>query len=144
MWSLRVQIAPVLGLGYSAGVSDFDLRRAFSSLILIKVQVCRPCFKHAARQNRTRQYFMTTWIVKFATDDPDRALANLEDQRSKGYAPWIEDGNGAAVDEQSLKMNGRVKTKLIHTERLMGPLFVGTSIFAGLVVLYLVGMWIDH
>jgi hypothetical protein len=87
---------------------------------------------------------MTTWIIKFATDDPDRALANVEDQRSKGYTPWIEDGNGAAVDEQSLKMNGREATKQTPPEWWMGPLFVGASIFAGLVVLYLVGLWVDH
>jgi hypothetical protein len=85
-----------------------------------------------------------TWIVKFATDDPKRALANFEDQRSKGYAPWIEDGNGAAVDEQSLKMNGRAATEQTLTERWGGPLFIGASIFAGLVILYLVGLWIDH
>jgi len=87
---------------------------------------------------------MTTWIIKFATDDPDRALANFEHQRSKGYTPWIEDGNGAAVDEQSLKMNGRAETKRTLTERLSGLLFVGAYIFAGLVVLYLVGLWVDH
>ena len=65
---------------------------------------------------------MTTWIIKFATDDPARALANVEDQRSKGYTPWIEDENGAAVDEQSLKMNGRVETKSTLFERLTGLL----------------------
>jgi len=47
---------------------------------------------------------MTTWIIKSETDDSDRALANVEDQRSTRYTAWIEDENGTAVDEQSLKM----------------------------------------
>jgi hypothetical protein len=87
---------------------------------------------------------MTTWIIKSETDDPDRALANVVDQRSKGYTAWIEDEHGKAVDEQSLKMNGSVPTELTLAERLMGPLFIGASIFAGLFVLYLVGLWVDH
>ena len=49
-----------------------------------------------------------------------------------------------AVDEQSLKMNGRVATKRTVRERLMGPLFVGASVVAGIVVLYLVGLWVDE
>jgi hypothetical protein len=86
---------------------------------------------------------MTTWIIKSATDDPDRALEVVQDQRIKGYTAWIEDEKGAAVDEQSLKMNGRVATKRTLPERLMGPLFVVASVFAGIVVLYLVGLWVD-
>ena len=87
---------------------------------------------------------MTTWIIKFATDDPKRALANFEDQRGKGYTPWIEDESGAAIDEQSLKINGRVATTQTLTERLMGPLFVVGSIVAGLFVVYLIGLWVDR
>ena len=87
---------------------------------------------------------MTTWIIKFAADDPDRALANVKDQRSKGYTPWIEDGNGAPVDEQSLKTNGRVKTKRTLPERLTGLLVVMASVFGGLLVVYLIGLWIDQ
>jgi hypothetical protein len=90
-----------------------------------------------------RQFPMTTWIIKFATDDPARALANVEDQRSKGYTPWIEDGNGAAVDEQSLRMNGR-ETKRTLGERLTGVLVVMAGVFAGLFVVYLIGLWVDH
>jgi hypothetical protein len=85
-----------------------------------------------------------TWIIKFATDDPERALANLEDQRTKGYMPWIEDGNGATVDEQSLKMNGRVETKRTLPQRLTGLFVVLASVFAGLFVVYLIGLWIDQ
>jgi hypothetical protein len=87
---------------------------------------------------------MTTWIIKSATDDPDRALEVVQDQRIKGYTVWIEDENGAAIDEQSLKMNGRVATKRTLPERLMGPLFVVASVVAGIVVLYLVGLWVDE
>jgi hypothetical protein len=87
---------------------------------------------------------MTTWIIKSETDDPERALEIVQDQRNKGYNAWIDDENGAAVDEQSLKMNGRVATKRTLPERLMGPLFVVASVVAGIVILYLVGLWIDH
>jgi hypothetical protein len=86
---------------------------------------------------------MSAWIIKTETYDPERALEIVEDQRNKGYNAWIEDENGMAVDEQSLKMNGRVATKRTLPERLMGPLVVVASVFAGLVVLYLVGLWVD-
>jgi hypothetical protein len=82
---------------------------------------------------------MVTWIIRSETDDPDRALANVEDQRSKGYTAWIEDENGTAIDEQSLKMNRRVAINRTLAERLAGPLVVVASVVAGVVVLYLVG-----
>jgi len=75
---------------------------------------------------------MTTWIIKSETegpDDPDRALANISDRRSKGYTAWIEDKNGTI--ERTL------------LERLMGPLIVVASAVAGLLVLYLLDLWID-
>ena len=86
---------------------------------------------------------MTTWIIKSETDDPDRALANVEDQRSKGFTAWIDDENGTAIDEQELKMNGGVAIKRTLPERLTGPLVVVASVVAGIVVLYLVGLWVD-
>jgi hypothetical protein len=89
-----------------------------------------------------RHYPMTTWIIKSETDDPDRALANVEDQRTKGYTAWIEDENGTAVDEQALKMNGRVPIKRTLPER-MGPLVVVASVVAGIVFLYFLGLWVD-
>ena len=46
---------------------------------------------------------MDTWIIKSQTDDPQRALEIVEDQRSRGYNAWIEDESGKAVDEESLK-----------------------------------------
>jgi hypothetical protein len=84
------------------------------------------------------------WIIKSETYDPDVALEIVADQRNKGYNAWIEDENGAAVDEQSLKMNGRVETERGLPERLRGPAVVVASIFAGFFVLYLVGLWVDH
>ena len=86
---------------------------------------------------------MTTWIIKSETDDPDRALANVEDQRGKGFTAWIEDENGTAVDEKTLKTNERVAVKRTIPERLTGPLVVVASAVAGIVVLYLVGLWVD-
>ena len=86
---------------------------------------------------------MSAWIIKTETYDPGRALEIVEDQRNRGYDAWIEDEKGMPVDEQSLKMNGRVATKRTLPERLMGPLVVGAGVFVGLVVLYLVGLWVD-
>jgi hypothetical protein len=86
---------------------------------------------------------MTTWIIKSETDDPDRALANVKDQRSKGYTAWIEDHNGLAVDEELLRTNGRVANKRTLTETLTGPLVLVATVVAGIVVLYLIGLWVD-
>jgi hypothetical protein len=86
---------------------------------------------------------MTTWIMKSETDDPDRALANVEDQRSKGYTAWIEDEYGKAVDEELLRTNKAVPTEPSIRERLAGPLVIGASVVAGIVVLYLIGLWVD-
>ena len=88
---------------------------------------------------------MDAWIIKTETYDPDLALEIVKDQRTKGYNAWIEDESGAAVDEQSLKTNGRVATKPgLFPEWLGGPLFISGYIAAGLVILYLVGLLIDQ
>ncbi len=87
---------------------------------------------------------MSAWIIKTETDNPERALEIAEDQRNKGYNAWIEDENGAAVDEQSLKVNGRAATKRTLPERLIGPLLVVASVVVGIVILYLVGLWVDQ
>ena len=79
---------------------------------------------------------------KSETDDPERALANVEDQRSKGFTAWIEDENGAAIDEQELK-TGHVVIKRTLAGRLTGPLVVVASVVAGIVVLYLIGLWVE-
>jgi hypothetical protein len=87
---------------------------------------------------------MTTRIIKSETDDPDRALAHVEDQRSKEYTAWIEDEHGKAVDEELLRTNKAVPTKPTLPERAKGLLvFVGAAV-AALGTLYLVGWWVDH
>jgi hypothetical protein len=69
---------------------------------------------------------MTTWIIKSETDDADRALANVVDQRSKGYTAWIEDEHGKAVDEELLKMNKAVPTlRSREVERIISCLCSG-------------------
>jgi len=87
---------------------------------------------------------MPAWIIQTETYDPDRALWIVEDQRNKGFDAWIEDENGAAVDEQSLKRDGRVATKRTLLDYLMGPIFVAAWVVAGLFVVYLIGLWIDQ
>jgi hypothetical protein len=87
---------------------------------------------------------MPAWIIKTETYDPDRALWIVEDQRSKGFDAWIEDENGTAVDEQSLKKDGRVATKRTLLDRLMGPLFIAAWVVAGFLVVYLIGLLIDR
>jgi hypothetical protein len=102
---------------------------------------------------------MATWTIKSQTNKPDLALKIVEDQRNKGYKAWIEDENGAAVDEQSLKTTKRVATERTVPEwraallewrvallewRAAPLLFVFASVAAGFVFLYLVGLWVDH
>jgi hypothetical protein len=81
---------------------------------------------------------MPAWIIKSETDDRDRALEIVEDQRNKGVNAWIEDENGAAVDEQSLKMNGRVATRHTLLDRVIYPLLIAAWIVG------LIGSWIDQ
>ena len=87
---------------------------------------------------------MTTWIIKSETDDPDRALANVEDQRSKGYTAWVEDEHGKAVDEELLRTNKAVPTRPTARERLQGLLVLLASAVVALGALYLLGLWVDH
>ena len=102
---------------------------------------------------------MATWTIKSQTNKPDLALKIVEDQRNKGYKAWIEDENGAAVDEQSLKTTKRVATertvpewraallewRVVLLEWRAAPLlFVFASVAAGFVFLYLVGLWVDR
>ena len=63
---------------------------------------------------------MTPWIVKSVTDDPDRALEIVADQRTKGYTAWIEDEHGKAVDEELLGKNEAVPSKPSLRERWQG------------------------
>ena len=65
---------------------------------------------------------MDTWIIKSQTDDPQRALEIVEDQRSRGYNAWIEDESGKAVDEESLKNENVKPIKPTLREKGMGCL----------------------
>ena len=87
---------------------------------------------------------MNAWIIKTETYDSEQALQIVEDQRTKGYSAWIEDETGAAVDEQSLKMNGRLATKRTLSDRLMGPFLGLASFVGGIFVLYLLGLWVGR
>jgi hypothetical protein len=60
---------------------------------------------------------MGAWIIKSETYNPDLALEIVEDHRNKGCNAWIENENGAAVDEQSLKIIGREATESVIDER---------------------------
>ena len=87
---------------------------------------------------------MTNWIIKSETDDRERALEIVADQRSKGYTVWIEDEHGKAVDEESLRKNQAVPSKPTVRERWQGLLVVLGSAMAALVILYAIGLWVDH
>ena len=87
---------------------------------------------------------MTTWIIKSETDDPERALEIVADQRTKGYTAWIEDEHGKAVDEESLKKNEAVPSKPSVRQSWQGLLVVFGSAMAALVILYAIGSWVDH
>jgi hypothetical protein len=87
---------------------------------------------------------MTPWIVKSVTDDPDRALEIVADQRTKGYTAWIEDEHGKAVDEESLGKNEAVPSKPSLRERWQGLMVVFGSAIAALGILYAIGSWVDH
>ena len=87
---------------------------------------------------------MTIWIIKTETDDPDRAIEIVEDLRNRDINAWIEDEHGKEVDAQSLGINGRMAVKRPLLDWLGGPLFIGAFVVAGVFVLYLIGLWVDH
>ena len=66
---------------------------------------------------------MVTWIVKSETDDSERALEIVADQRIKGYTAWIEDERGKAVDEESLRKNEAVPSKPSVREHFLPSTF---------------------
>ena len=61
---------------------------------------------------------MTTWTIKSVTDDFDRALEIVHDQRNRGYTAWIEDENGQGVDEKSRKVENDRSIKSVLQEVL--------------------------
>jgi hypothetical protein len=84
------------------------------------------------------EQLMTTWTIKSRTDDPDLALDIFDDLQYRGYSAWIEDENGNAVDEKSLQRAKPIRRSLRET--VTGPL---VAIIVGIVVLFLVGLWVD-
>jgi hypothetical protein len=87
---------------------------------------------------------MTTWIIKSVTDDFDRALEVVGEQRSRGYTAWIEDHDGRTVDEKTRQVEKPLSLKSILEEKWKGALvFVGAA-FAALLTLYALGAWVDH
>ena len=87
------------------------------------------------------EQLMATWTIKSRTDDPDLALDIFDDLQYRGYSAWIEDENGNAVDEKSLQRAKPIRRSLRET--VTGPLVVVASIIVGIVVLFLVGLWVD-
>ena len=87
---------------------------------------------------------MMMWIIKSETNDPERALETVEDQRTKGYTAWIEEVHGKAVDEKLLRMNEAVPTKPSVRERWQGLFVIFGAAVTALVTLYALGLWVDH
>jgi hypothetical protein len=87
---------------------------------------------------------MATWIIKSVTDDFDRALEVVGDQRNRGYTAWIEDHNGRAVDEETGKVEKPSSLKSIVEEKWKGALVFLAAALAALVTLYGLGAWVDH
>src|SRR5262249_4240668 len=87
---------------------------------------------------------MTIWIIKSVTDDFDRALEVVDDQRNRGYTAWIEDDNGRAVDEKTRRVEKPNSIKSILEERWKGALVVAGAAFAAFCPLYVLGGWVDH
>jgi hypothetical protein len=82
-------------------------------------------------------------IVKSETDDLEKALEIVRDQRPKVNTAWIEDETGAVLDERTLETDKPVTPKRFLLEWLGGPLFICAYILLGLFVLYLIGLWVD-
>jgi hypothetical protein len=85
-----------------------------------------------------------TWIVKTETEDSQRALEIVQDQRNRGYTAWIEDEHGRGIDEESLKIGKAERTKQTLYERVTGALVVVAAAVAAIGTLYLIGLWVDR
>jgi len=83
---------------------------------------------------------MTSWIIRTETSDLNRASEIAEDQRDRGYKPWIEDENGVEVDEQGLR---KEKHHRSPREIAIAALVWLVAVTVGLGGLYLMGVWVD-
>lgn len=87
---------------------------------------------------------MRNWTIKTLTDNPDRALEIVQEQRDSGYTAWIEDDRGQGVDEDALKNGKPARSKPTLYDREVGALVVIAAVVVAIGTLYFVGMWVDH
>jgi hypothetical protein len=87
---------------------------------------------------------MRNWTIKTQTDNPDRALEIVQEQRNRGYIAWIEDDHGQGVDEEILKSGKPARSKPTLREREWGAATVITTAVVAIGALYLIGVWVDH
>ena len=86
---------------------------------------------------------MKAWFVKSQFYDAKDALEIVTEQRGRGHNAWIEDEDGKVVDEESLK-GDHVKQPTTPKEKAIGILVALGSAAAVLIVLWTVGVWVDH
>jgi hypothetical protein len=87
---------------------------------------------------------MRNWTIKTLTDNPDRALEIVQEQRNRGYTAWIEDDHGQGVDEEALKSGKPARSKPTLRDMEWGAVTVIATAIVAIGVLYLVGVWVDH
>jgi hypothetical protein len=87
---------------------------------------------------------MRNWTIKTLTDNPDRALEIVQEQRNSGYTAWIEDDRGQGVDEDALRSGKPARSKPTLRDREVGVLVVLAAVVVAIGTLYFVGMWVDH
>jgi hypothetical protein len=87
---------------------------------------------------------MRNWTIKTQTDNPERALEIVQEQRNRGYNAWIEDDHGQSVDEDALKSGKPARSKPTRRDREFGAATIITAAVVGVGLLYLLGVWVDH
>ncbi len=86
---------------------------------------------------------MRAWIVNIQIYDPKDALEIVNEQRARRHNAWIEDESRKPVDEEALKRD-HVKLPTMPYDRVKGLLVVLASAAAALIILWAVGVWVDH
>lgn len=87
---------------------------------------------------------MMNWTVKTLTDNPDRALEIVQEQRTRGFTAWIEDDRGQGVDEEALISGKPARSKPTLHDREVGILVIVAAAVVAIGTLYLLGVWVDH
>jgi hypothetical protein len=103
---------------------------------------CAPAARVAYREAAGAT--MMNWTIKTLTDNPDRALEIVEEQRTRGFTAWIEDDRGQGVDEEALKSGKPARSKPTLHDREVGILVILAAAVVAIGTLYLVGVWVDH